>query len=107
MASQAPDRGAKLPDPSGEHGSPASAGGVPPSKTRRSLKTQQHAHLRIFGSESASRFDPPRTRGSEADSVMVRTGSVYAGRSTSMTTLMKKFFTESLILAQDERWRRA
>ncbi len=34
--------------------------GTPFGEARRSLKTQQHAHLRsIFGSRCASRFDPP------------------------------------------------
>jgi hypothetical protein len=41
----------------------------------------------------------------------MRAAMVYLGGAKRMTTLSSKtlfeFFTESLILAQDERWRRA
>ena len=80
----------------------------PGPEARRSLKTQQHAHRdRLRPVWCASRFDPrPRNgRGTSQESVVPLSWSgahVYRPRLT-MTTL----FTESLILAQDERWRRA
>ena len=60
-----------------------------------------------------SRFDLPALyacRQTESDPVM-RAATVYLGGAKRMTTLQFEthfeFFTESLILAQDERWRRA
>src|ERR1700722_17083601 len=78
---------------------------------RRSLKTQQHALETGFGRSRSGQVRPVvervRARATVNESRISSTPSwssapVYRPR-TTMTTL----FTESLILAQDERWRRA
>ena len=99
---------------------------TPLEEVRRSLKTQQHAHLSIDPrSRSVSRFDAVERRsprgsvdgGAKIDPVAPGEPSVYIGLPAvgvrpdlprqACRRLFVKFFTESLILAQDERWRRA
>ena len=96
-----------------------------PSEARRSLKTQQHAHLdrslgrvcvqvrpaarsRLGGRRAVPEVTPSCIRGAHgvpgAPHVDV-TALVSTVR--GFDALCEQFFTESLILAQDERWRRA
>ena len=112
-----------LPAP-GAHGLPGkrSERGVPSHrKARRSLKTQQHAHLTAgFGRSSvcvqvrsAAGLRPSGgLRNQEVPQYPVEAPGLRSMCTSSpscgaLTALREQFFTESLILAQDERWRRA
>src|SRR3954465_13473807 len=99
----------------------------PPPGAPRSLKTQQRVRPRLPRAEVASKLDRRRSRqgfGRRQMNQPVNSGSAAGVRSpatTDLTTFLKtvepapsgagliprRFFTESLILAQDERWRRA
>jgi hypothetical protein len=53
------------------------------------------------------RFGVPVTAKSQVEKYPVMDGTTVYGSQPSMTAFRVKYFTESLILAQDERWRRA
>ena len=84
---------------------------VPGREARRSLKTQQHAHRRRFrpagvrpgSTRGRMRYRVPLAASQESAVPLSWSSALVYRPRTTMTTL----FTESLILAQDERWRRA
>ena len=99
----------------------ASARGRPSRRAaRRSLKTQQHAHLgstrsvcqvRCPSTPAGSRREPEIRSTRHRPSAGTCTRRAHAGHDNSHDSRALRqsssYFTESLILAQDERWRRA
>ena len=101
----------------------------PPPRARRSLKTQQHVRPRALRASSRVQVRPPcalrramELEHTEPVESEVRRTVYAAGRAVRRSTaflirqwnpagfgrrMTRKSFTESLILAQDERWRRA
>jgi hypothetical protein len=90
--------------------------------TRRSLKTQQHAHQAVFHTDrlcvrpGSTLAACRQARNQAVQQYPVEApglASVYwqsievGALDKSISFREKQFFTESLILAQDERWRRA
>ena len=110
-------------------------GRSPRLRARRSLKTQQRVRPRSFGSfwsrpgSTRRSFKVPSGAGGTAaeQNHSVKSGRIHGvlgsaeqygvdsfpidsgmpGLSSRAGAMTRKFFTESLILAQDERWRRA
>ena len=95
-------------------------GGIPSSrKARRSLKTQQHAHQAVFHTGRLMCVQVRPWPQGQARNQAVQQYPVEAPGLASVywrplvvahrqvNSFVREFFTESLILAQDERWRRA
>ena len=72
----------------------------------RSLKTQQRERLRSLSRASAW-VRPQSTRQPSSEGRHFELQAQPEPLATSPRADLRKVFTESLILAQDERWRRA
>ena len=75
------------------------------SSRARSLKTQQRERSRTSLAFRRGRGHNPVTPSSEGETFELKL--IPNPLATSLRAELRKVFTESLILAQDERWRRA